>query len=135
MNPYEAFADAIMEHEGWFGPSSQHPIGSRSWRNRNPGNLRFSHEMSGSDAQGYAIFDSLITGYQALLNDIRAKFSGPPHTSTGIGPESTILQFFEKYAPSSDHNDTEAYARQVADFLSRALHKPISTFTKLREIA
>lgn len=135
MNPIEAFADAIMEHEGWYGPSSMHPLGSRSWRNRNPGNLRFSHDMTGVDGQGYAIFDSFLTGYKALLDDLRAKFAGPPHTSTGLGPQSTILQFFEKYAPRVDDNDTESYARFVADFMARALKKPLSSSSKLSEIS
>lgn len=134
MNPYEAFADAISEHEGWYGPSTLHPLGSRSWRNRNPGNLRYSHDMSGADQQGYAIFESLPIGYTALVNDIRAKCAGPPHTSTGLGPSSTLLQFFEKYAPQADNNNTEAYARSVANFLSLALKRPISTSTTLREV-
>lgn len=123
--PLEAFADQIMHEEGWFP-------GSRSYRNRNPGNLRDSATKSAEDAEGYAVFLSFVAGYQALLADIEAKFSG--RTRTGLGPESSIAQFFAIYAPLGDRNNPERYAADVCVRLAAALGRPITPATKLSEI-
>ncbi len=128
----EAFADAIMQEEGWYGPSALHPQGSRSWRNRNPGNIRSGHRMTTVDSAGYAQYKTLCDGYQDLLDDLNAKFTG--RTTTGLGPDSTIQQFFEVYAPSADHNQPDSYARYVANFISLALGKPISSLSKLGDL-
>lgn len=125
MDGLEAVADAIMHYEGWMP-------GSRSNRNRNPGNLRSSHLKIGEDPQGYAIFHSLPNGYEALLQDLEAKFTG--HTVTGLKPDSTVLQLFEDYAPSSDHNYPQRYAEFVAEWVSRALNRTVSTATRLQDI-
>ena len=132
ITPLEAFADAICFEEGWYGPNSLHPLGSRSWRNRNPGNLRSGPRMTVVDSQGYAQYKSLCDGYSDLLDDLSAKFTGK--STTGLGPDSTIQQFFEKYAPSADNNAPDAYARFVANFVSLALGRPISSMSKLSEL-
>lgn len=106
----EAIADAIMRFEGW-------EPGSRSYRNRNPGNLRESVYGTGKDADGYVIFGSVLDGYFALLVDLRDKLSGK--TSTELGKYSTLLYFFQVYAPSADHNQPQRYATFVADWLCR----------------
>jgi hypothetical protein len=123
VNGLEAVADAIMAFEGW-------KIGSRSYTNRNPGNLR----LQGRDAddKGYTIFPDLPTGYSALLRELQSKFSG--NNSHGIGPSSTLLGLFNIYAPPADNNPTNAYATFVASWVSHVLGKPVTVDSKLSEI-
>jgi len=118
----EALADAIMAFEGW------HP-GDRPYRNRNPGDLRSSPLAIGTDPGGYAMFDSLAHGYQALLQDLHAKCLG--HTVTSLGPNSTLQDLVNVWAPTSDHNDPQRYARFVAQFVSTALKMQVSLSTPL----
>ena len=118
MNGLEAVADAIMKFEGW-------QPGTRSYRNRNPGNLE--------DGLGnYKVFPSLVEGYSALLTDLSDKFLG--HTRTGLGPDSTILQLMMKYAPPADNNPTQAYTDFICNWCTKALGKTIVTTTPLKEI-
>jgi hypothetical protein len=123
MNGLEAVADAIMQFEGW-------KLGSRSYVNRNPGNLRLQGRTA--DDKGYTIFPDLPTGYAALLRELQAKFSGS--NSHGIGPSSTLLALFNIYAPPSDNNPTNAYAAFVADWVSKALGEPITVDSPLSAI-
>ena len=76
--------------EGW-------ALGSVAYRNRNPGNLRSSPKAVGKDPNGYAVFASFVDGYDALLDDLRAKFTG--HTESGLGPGSSLLGFFALTRP------------------------------------
>lgn len=123
--PLEAVADAITHYEGW-GPHS------RSYRNRNPGNLRDSRLKVGEDADGYAIFPSLQFGYTALLEELGSKFSG--HNVHGVTPDSTLSDLFKVYAPAGDRNRPLQYAAFVAGWLSQALTRPIGIDTKLGDI-
>lgn len=104
----EAIADAITQYEGW-------KAGSRSNRNRNPGNLRPSAAGQPVDAQGYRIFSTLADGYNALKADIASKLCGAD--KHGIGPRSTLNDFFKVYAPSADDNDPLKYAGFVSRWL------------------
>lgn len=119
----EAVADAIQAFEGW-------KPGTRSYENRNPGNLRLVGRTA--DDKGYTIFPDLPTGYAALLRELQSKFSGA--NSHGIGPSSTVLALFNVYAPPSDNNPTNAYAQFVADWVSKALGKPITVASPLSDI-
>jgi hypothetical protein len=123
MTTLEALADAFMHHEGWFP-------GSRSNRNRNPGNLRPWKEGQPKDDGGYRVFPSLVDGYQALLDDLEAKL----HGSHGLTYESTLLDLLNVYAPAGDNNNPNAYAVAVAQWVSTALGKPITTKTQLKEL-
>ena len=123
MNGLEAVADAIMKFEGW-------EPGSRSYENRNPGNLRLVGRTA--DDKGYTIFPDLPTGYAALLRELQSKFSG--NNSHGIGPSSTLLGLFNIYAPPADDNPTNAYAAFVADWVGRALGKSVSVASPLSDI-
>jgi hypothetical protein len=125
MNALEAVADAIMHYEGWFA-------GSRANRNRNPGNLRDSPYKNSEDPQGYAVFDSLSSGYEALLHDLEVKFSGRSHS--GLTPDSTLLDLFEVYAPSADRNNPSRYADFVADWISHALNRTFTVDSHLRDV-
>ena len=123
MTTLEALADAFMHHEGWFP-------GSRSNRNRNPGNLRPWKDGQPKDAGGYRVFPSLVDGYQALLDDLEAKI----HGSHGLTPTSTLLDLLNVYAPAGDNNNPNAYAVAVAQWVSTALGKPITVKTTLKEL-
>jgi hypothetical protein len=100
-----AFCTAIKTHEGWF-------VNSRSWRNSNPGNLKFcGQKLSiGQDDAGFAIFKNYADGWTTLTNMITNAALGK---SKVYNPEMTIVEFFNLYAPASDKNDPTAYARFV----------------------
>lgn len=88
--------------------------------NNNPGNLR----VGGS----WRKFNSPQEGFQALVDDITAKQTG--RTSTGLGPHSTLSDFFGVYAPPSE-NDTKKYAQTVAEQLGVTVDTPIGGLNKI----
>lgn len=96
---------AIKKHEGWYE-------GSRSWRNNNPGNCRYSsvgylakYGVVEKDKDNFAIFKDYATGYLYLQNLILEKCRK--------NPNQNLYAFFEVYAPSFE-NDSKHYARIVA---------------------
>ena len=112
----EKFAQAIKTHEGWF-------TSSRSFRNSNPGNLRYTEltkqlGATGKDAQNFCIFPSVAIGTEALKNFIKLA----AENKLKAYKQCNVLTFFETYAPSSDNNNYLAYARVVA----KAVGVPIS---------
>ena len=125
MNKLEKICLAIQEHEGYFPPCDTYPMGSRSYRNNNPGNLRRSKFQAGTRA-GFSYFNSYEEGFKALMWDIEQKCKG--NTSTGLGPEKTLLDLFKVYAPAEDQNDPTSYANTVA----KKLGVPVSL--KLKEL-
>ena len=118
VNRLEEFGTAVKTHEGWYS-------GSRSYRNNNPGNLRWSKYQTGV-RDGYAYFSTYQKGWDALIYDLRAKCTG--NTKTKLGPDSTILQFCEVWAPSFDGNRPRVYA----EFLASRLN--LSIYSTLKEI-
>ena len=105
----EAFCKAIQAHEGWFE-------GSRSWRNNNPGNIKYgvfarACGATGRDSGGFAIFPDYETGFSALKKLVTNAATGK---SALYRPDMTLYEFFSTYAPSSDNNDPDAYAHAVA---------------------
>jgi hypothetical protein len=121
----EAFCDAIMQYEGW-------EPGSRSNRNRNPGNIRATKPEQQQDAEHFRVFGSLWVGWTELMRDVGQKFLG--HTVTELGPDSTVQDFFNVWAPEADNNRPKQYASFVAGWLTNALHRPVSSDAKLRDI-
>jgi hypothetical protein len=103
MNRLDRFCEAIMAYEGW-------RPGSRSYRNCNPGNLRWSPLAVGTD-EGYAVFATFADGWAALVRDVTIKASG--QSKTGLLPSATLAEFFRVYAPTLDANHPEDYARYV----------------------
>lgn len=103
------FAEAIKIHEGWFK-------NSRSWRNNNPGNIRFAKQPNtiGKDDKGFAIFKTYEDGFAALCRLITNAREGK---SRVYKPEMSFLDFFSVYAPSFDNNDPHNYAKFVAQRL------------------
>jgi hypothetical protein len=85
----------------------------RAKRNNNPGNVRFNFQPGtlGKDEKGYAIFGAPISGWNALLTDVRGKLTGK--TRTGLGPNSTLMDFISIYAPQTE-NPTAKYAQAVS---------------------
>lgn len=126
MNPLEALADAIMTNEGWHGSLTG---GSRAWRNRNPGNLRPWNPAQPCDEGGYRIFPSLALGWQALLDDLQAKFNG----SHDLGPAATMLALLNIYAPAGDTNNPTSYCTFVCTWTSAILGRTITPSTTLAE--
>ena len=113
----EAIADAIYAYEG-------NTPNQRAYRNRNPGNLRSAAGASGVDAGGYCEFHGLLSGYAALLLDLQAKVTG--HNQHGLHLHSTLLDLFEVYAPTADHNWPRLYAMFVARRLAKTYGRPVS---------
>ena len=101
-----AFCKAIQNHEGWFE-------GSRSWRNNNPGNLRYCSQALAInfDDKNFAVFANYNDGFTTLKNMIRNAAGGK---SKVYKPTMTIADFFKVYAPAEDNNDPDAYAKAVA---------------------
>lgn len=120
MTPLEALADAIMFFEGW-------KQGSRSWRNRNPGNLRPYSSNQPQDSGGYRVFESLADGFAALTQDLEAKFGG----SHGLTHASTLLDLLNVYAPAGDANNPSEYTDFVCLWTSKALARTITPTTTL----
>jgi hypothetical protein len=102
---------AIAEQEGWTN-SIENPnlIGSRSWRNKNPGNLRSSPFAAGTRDR-FAVFNTEALGWEALRWDILQKAKG--NTVTGLNGKSTLSQLIHVWAPPSDNNDSLAYIRNI----------------------
>jgi len=141
INSVEALADCIMRFEGWRSPSvgSLSHIreeGSRSWRNRNPGNLRPSNSTikQNVDDANYRVFSSLADGWDELLNDIEVKLAG--ESTHKLTPENTLHDFFNIYAPALDKNDPQQYSRQIAMWLNQIYNiTNITPDTKLKDIS
>lgn len=112
VNLLNTFCLAVQKHEGWIlNPPS------RSVRNHNPGNCRYSsvgyldkYLPVGKDKDNFAIFKDYATGFLYLKNLVLQKakkhplwdlytFFGDPH---------------EGWAPDSDGNNSKHYAEVVA---------------------
>lgn len=89
------------------GQKTKYVGGTRAWRNNNPGNLRYydfakKHGAIG-EAGGFAVFPDFATGENAqralLLSDSYINL--------------TIVEVIEKYAPTDDDNNVNAYVRSL----------------------
>ena len=123
----DKFCLAIREYEGYYpaGENPAYPRGSRSWRNKNPGNLKWVGQplAVGKDAQNFAIFQTYEDGYATLKKTVFNACSG---FSKVYKPTDTILQYFEKYAPSTDFNFPRQYALYVCSKAEIDINSPIS---------
>jgi hypothetical protein len=82
--------------------------GTRAWRNKNPGNVRYGdyarqHGAVGKDAEGFAMFATTEAGEAARKNLI---------FNTKGYKDKTLTDAIAKYAPPSE-NDTAAYQAAV----------------------
>jgi hypothetical protein len=105
---------AIQAFEGW-------TEGSVSYRNNNPGNLKYAHQKGaiGIDPAGFAVFPTYEAGWQALMAQLEAAFSACVYS-----PEDTLSEFFSKYT----EGDSQSYANYVAGKLS------VDPSTRLKDI-
>ena len=112
-NKVDLFCEAIQKYEGYFEPNDEYPKGSRSWRNNSPGNLKYAKQTgsTGRDIGGFAIFKDYQAGWKALRHQIEIVCFGQ---SRVYSPNATVLQFFQRYAPSLDENNPKSYAEFVA---------------------
>lgn len=118
------WAKAIQDFEGWYEPGSPgYPRGSRSYRNNNPGNLRWSPFEDGN-VDNFSTFNTYQKGFDALIHQLRIAANGE---SRVYQPDMTLLRFFEVYAPSSDNNHPEHYAMFVAKRLGVEITTKIKT--------
>lgn len=112
-NEVERLMLAMIEFEGWFSPDqTPNGLGSRSYRNHNPGNLRSSPFQAGTK-EGYAFFKNTEIGRMAMQWDLIQKSRG--NTATGLGPNSTLRDLIFTWAPPSDNNSTEQYLAFVIE--------------------
>lgn len=118
----EKMADAIQRFEG-FTP------GSVAYRNNNPGNLKYFggekwQGQIGVDKSGFIIFDTYSNGRRALTKLLTNAATGA--LAPSYLPTMTLLQFFSRYAPTSDANNPTQYAEFVARELNVDPMTPIS---------
>lgn len=116
----DLWCEAIKELEGWY-------VGSRSYRNNNPGNLKFVGQKRAikKDKDGFCVFANYADGYQEL-KDLLIRAATTPDSST-YQANMTLLQFFRVYAPSSDNNLPDIYAQKVAQKIGVGVDVPISS--------
>lgn len=102
----DKFCLAIQKMEGWFE-------GSRSFRNNNPGNLKYvgQSRATGKDANGFAVFPSYEAGFETLREMVMRACQGK---SKVYKPSFTFYDFFAIYAPAEDNNHPKQYAEVVA---------------------
>ena len=114
-NKLEAWALAIQSFEGYFA-------GSRSFRNNNPGNIKFVGQKTatGQDDKGFCIFPDYLTGFNALKSLLSYAASGK---STLYRPEGDLYAWASVYAPASDNNAPRTYA----EFVAKKIGVPVST--------
>lgn len=128
------WAEGIKIHEGFF-------VGSRSYRNNNPGNFRYpvgstyvaSLGAIGRDKDNFAIFSSYQKGWEALLQFLRdakanqliayRKYATAMQRPGNI---CTLSDFFSVYAPAFDNNQPLAYAEAVAKHIGVTPDTPVN---------
>jgi hypothetical protein len=140
-----AFAYAIGTKEGWDARANG-GIGSRSYRNNNPGNLDYSPSLKSIDPKvtlennpygtsRFAHFTTAELGAKALVETKLNKWANgnmPVTTGNSIlivqnkggnkyvkGTNPTIAQFFYTYAPPNENN-TEKYIQDVLSALKKS---------------
>jgi hypothetical protein len=131
------FALSIGTKEGW-NPKANGGIGSRSYRNNNPGNLVYDLRLQSIDSgvkleknpygiNRFAAFSTAELGVKALVeNKLKRWAKGYMPITRGNtieieqnkagnkyirGNSPTIAQFVYTYAPPSDGNNTENYIK------------------------
>lgn len=106
----EQLAEAIKQFEGWYP-------GSRSFRNANPGNCKYStkgyakiYGTVTKDDKGFAVFKTYALGWLYLNNLLKEKCKKNPNW--------TLQDLINEYAPASDNNEPQVYANYIATRLN-----------------
>lgn len=137
--PLYLLALTIGTKEGW-SSTVNNGVGSRNYRNNNPGNLDFSANLKSIDPgvkiennpygkSRFALFSTAELGVKALVESkIKGWASGNMPSTAGNtvlinssekyqkGSKPTIAQFFYTYAPPNE-NDTENYIATIINSL------------------
>lgn len=101
------------------------PSGTLAAKNNNPGNLRFAGQAGAKKGEGgFAAFDSVKAGYEALKKQI----------SLDASRGHTLESFTKKYAPESDGNNPIEYLNNLINELIKSVKGVVSPETKLEEI-
>ena len=91
-------------------------------RLNNPGDLKYAGQAGATqDASGFASFSSFVTGWQALLNDLKAK--------TTANPSMSLLGLANMYAPASDGNNPQQYAATLAQQLGTSVNATLGSLS------
>ena len=122
-NRINDLAEAMKKHEGFYP-------GSASFRNRNPGNFRCSPLVMGElgavrCVNNLAVFPTYEKGFAALKQFLIYACTDKLRSYKSA---MTLLEFYERYAPSSDHNNPNNYASAVAKDLG------VSIGTKIKDL-
>lgn len=115
------WASAVQQYEGFYP-------GSRSYKNNNPGNLRFTNYTvtlgaTGKDKDNFAVFPSYAVGRKALE---RLLIDAATDKLALYKSTMTLFDFQAIYSPAADQNDPNSYALYV----SRKLGVPPQTQIK-----
>lgn len=89
-------------------------------RNNNPGNIK---DPSTGE---FRVFNTPQEGQQALIDDLTAKVSGTSHV---IKPTASLADFAKVYAPASDKNNPDSYAKILATNLGVDTSVPIGSLS------
>lgn len=88
-------------------------------QNNNPGDLK--DPKTGQ----FRVFSTPEEGFSALQEDLLGKMTGA--TTTSLTPDSTLSDFANVWAPSSDNNDPTSYAQKLAVKLGVPVNTPIGS--------
>lgn len=95
----EKLCSAIATAEGFYDPRDTLPK-----RNNNPGDLRSAPWFAGAVIEkGYWKAPSIQAGVAGLMHQV----------ALDIARGRTLRELIAKWAPPSDHNDTENYIRET----------------------
>ena len=121
--------NAMVEFEGWHPggiSAGQGGVPSVSYRNHNPGNLRYSIFQLGV-RDGFSYFYNDATGMFAMRYDIMRKCQGK--TVTGLTGESTLRELIKVY--SAESGDTlENYINFVCEKIGESPDMKIKELIK-----
>jgi len=99
-------------------------VGTRAWRNNNPGNIRKpgSTKLEGiiGLAGGFLVFSSYTAGFAALQSLLEKDFY----------QKRTIFEAVKKYAPVKDHNDVERYQKILFQITKIDLKTKLNSLTE-----
>lgn len=117
----DQWAMAIQVHEGYFP-------GSKSFRNNNPGNFRWTKFVqdslgaTGKDSSSFATFPTYQAGFNALKLFLTMAATNRLRSYRG---DMTLLDFTKVYAPSEDNNNPLVYSNFVAKRLGVTINTRI----------
>lgn len=92
-----AMTQSTLDKMAWAVTQQEGGPGDRNYRNNNPGNLKASsgywQGQTGTDPEGFAIFDTWNNGWRALELDLR--------NHAAANPGQSLTDFFAQYSPDS----------------------------------